>query len=318
MSKIIDLFTEVDPFIEFTPKERSRSLVVLHFNVTILSILGFLAYAAFSVFIFIATPEPTQLSEEIIYTNMTTSPIFQLIISTMVGQTACQTQFSTPFKNVLTNNVNVYNIEVRTVDASLSGQDYTGYKFPIYGTVDANTQTSFVVLFNLCYSGTSVPALVAIGNNPDKTYNKLNFAFSQPGVYSDVRVISNDPGFKTNFIYISSNANIMNVEIVLKKTVMSNGQIIYDANFNGPARYIPSPFGGVSTANQQILATISPTVTVLTYKQKNYLSFIGSVVGIFPLFMLVGNKLSAKIDGCKKRGKEDEIAMEERGVLNTN
>jgi len=24
----------------------------------------------------------------------------------------------------------------------------------------------------------------------------------------------------------------------------------------------------------------------------------------------------AKIDGCKKRGKEDEIAMEERGVLN--
>ena len=27
-------------------------------------------------------------------------------------------------------------------------------------------------------------------------------------------------------------------------------------------------------------------------------------------------KLSAKIDGCKKRGKEDEIAMEERGVLN--
>jgi len=53
-------------------------------------------------------------------------------------------------------------------------------------------------------------------------------------------------------------------------------------------------------------------------KSQNPLTLIGSITGIFPLFMLIGNKLFAKIDCCKKRGKEDEIAMEERGVLGTN
>ena len=316
MSKIIDLFTEVDPFIEFTPKERTRSLVVLHFNVTILSILGFLAYATFSVFIFIATPEPSQLSEEIIYTNMTTEPMFQLVISTMKGQTVCQYPYKIPFNNVLTNNIQTYNIEAKTTDPSYTySQDYTSYKFPIYGTVDAKTQLSSIVIFNLCYTSTSTPALLAIGNNPNVMYDKLNIIFTNPGVFTDIRLISDDPGFKTNLIYITSSINIMNIEIILKKTVMSNGKIIYDANFNAPTRYVPSPFGPVASNIQQIIATISPTVSVLTYKEKNYLSFIGSVAGIFPLFMLIGNKLSAKIDGCKKRGKEDEIAMEERGVL---
>jgi len=79
--------------------------------------------------------------------------------------------------------------------------------------------------------------------------------------------------------------------------------------FNGVVKYIPTPFGGATQNSQQLLATITPSVTVITYKPKNPLTLIGSITGIFPLFMLIGNKLSAKIDVCKKRGKEDEIAM---------
>ncbi len=42
MSKIIEYFKPIDPFIEYQPKERPYDLVVLHFNVSIISIIGFI------------------------------------------------------------------------------------------------------------------------------------------------------------------------------------------------------------------------------------------------------------------------------------
>lgn len=229
-------------------------------------------------------------------------------------------------QNQLTKNVQKFTTEI--VAESFAGaqsftQSFDTYKFPIYGSADANSLTSFVVLFNFCFQqGASLsvlPLVLSISNNPATNYDKLNLRFSQSGSLSgDIQIVANDQDFSSYIMYFSStNTDVQSIEISLQKTDYPDGNVKYNANFNGPVKYIPSPFGTQNNA-QQILATITPTVSVLTYKQKNYLSFIGSVVGIFPLFMLIGNKLSAKIDGCKKSGKEDEIAMEERGVLNTN
>ena len=323
MSKIIDLFTEVDPFIEYTPKERSRDLVVLHFKVSILSIIGFLIYSAVNVILFIIAPYPSELTIETIYSNETNDPIFQFDISLFQNQFNCQSgpQYTFPYQNKLTKNAQKFTTQI--ISQGFSGQNFDTYKFPIYGTVDANSLTSFAVVFNLCYPQISQlsgsPILLSISNNPLPNYDKLNVKFTQPGDFSDIQILANDQDFSSYLMYFSSsNKAFQNIEISLQKTIYPSGQIKYNAFFNGGVKYIASPFGAATSSNQQIMASLNPSVSVITYKPKNPLTLIGSITGIFPLFMLIGNKLSAKIDGCKKRGKEDEIAMEERGVLNTN
>jgi len=77
MSKIIEYFKPVDPFIEYTPKERSYDLFVLYFNVSILSIIGFIIYPIVNVLIF------SELTITSIFTNQTSDPIFQLGISVL-------------------------------------------------------------------------------------------------------------------------------------------------------------------------------------------------------------------------------------------
>ena len=325
MSKIIDLFTEVDPFIEYTPKERSRDLIVLHFKVSILSIIGFLIYSAVNVILFIIAPYPSELSIETLYSNMTNEPLFQFDISTLQNQVTCQSfsQYTFPLQNKLTKNVQKFTTEI-IAQGTGGGQAFDTYKFPIYGSVDANSLTSFVVLFNYCFqqgaSLSGLPVVLSVSNNPAPNYDKLNVKFSQAGDFAGIQIVANDPDFSSYIMYFSStNTAVQSIEISLQKTIYPSGQIKYNAFFNGGVKYIASPFGAATSSNQQIMASLNPSVSVITYKPKNPLTLIGSITGIFPLFMLIGNKLSAKIDGCKKRGKEDEIAMEERGVLkNTN
>jgi len=61
---------------------------------------------------------------------------------------------------------------------------------------------------------------------------------------------------------------------------------------------------------------INPTVTVLTYKPKNILTLLGSIGDTFPLFILVGNIISARIYSYMNRNKEKQIPIEEQKVLN--
>lgn len=334
MSKFIDSFKRVDPFIKYIPEERSYELLWLHFKISILSVLGFLAYTAFSIYVFIQSPEPSSLSVDTIYSNMTTEPLFQIVISSIYKQNGqlytflCSVndspQYFLPIRNLTVQNTMTKNIVQNgftlTQTQTFGGQtntivtDYIVYQFPVYGTSDFKYLTSYIVLFNFCYpKGTTSPAPInlGIGNNPTKLYNNENI------------LTDGDPSLTTNIftqIFTNVQPQMINMEIILKKTVLSNGNILYDASFDGPPRFIPSPFGGdggqvIDSIIQKLLVSVNPTVSVLTYKQKNYFTLIGSIAGIFPLFMLVGNIISEKIHEFKNKNKEKEINMEKIPVL---
>ena len=309
MSKIIDLFTEVDPFIEYIPKERTRSLVLLHFNISILSVLGFLAYAAFSTLLFLSTPEPSEYSNNVIYSNMTNEPIFQVIIGKYGNGFVCPNipNYWLPTNDLTNKNTITKNIIFNSFISS--GQNWDVYQFPIFGTIDAKYGTSYITLLNICSGANNDPGPIylVISKNPTQLYNN-NELFNE-----------NDPSLISYIIQPDVYQNsppMINLEFNLKKTVSSNGNVKYDVSSNNVVKYVPSPFGKSSTDPyatnaRQILLTINPTITVLTFKQKNIFTFIGSVVGIFPLFMLIGNKISGKIDGCMNKKNDKDIPMKE-------
>ena len=84
------------------------------------------------------------------------------------------------------------------------------------------------------------------------------------------------------FLYEKQIKELTNVETKINDvTWMSNGNVKYDVSSNSIVKYVPSPFGRSSTDPyatnaRQILLTINPTITVLTFKQKNIFAFIGS------------------------------------------
>ena len=333
MSKFIDTFKKVDPFIKYIPEERSYDLLWLHFKISILSVLGFLAYTAFSIYVFIQTPEPSELSVDTIYSNMTSEPLFQIVISSLNKKNGqlytflCSIndpnnipQYYLPTRKIINVNSMTKNIKQNEYTYTETGNsftninDYIVYQFPVYGTSDAKYETSYIVLFDFCYPPVtkSPPEIyLGIGNNPSILYNSENI------------VTDNEPSLTTNIItqiFTNVQPQMINMEVILKKTVYSNKKILYEASFNGPPRFIPSPFGGdggqvTDSIIQKLLVSINPTVSVLTYKQKNYFTLIGSIAGIFPLFILIGNILSEKINEYKNRNKEKEINMEKIPVL---
>jgi len=316
MSKIIEYFKPVDPFIEYTPKERSYDLLVLHFNVSILSIIGFIIYSIVNVLIFAMSPEPSELTITNIFTNQTTDPIFQLGISVPdTGYSCSSANVNYPFDNQITKNPQQFLISVTT--DSGSSVVYSGWKFPIYGTVDAKSGTSFVVLFNPCTSSQTptpkLPYSIGLVNDPSVTVNKFTASSSSSG---SIKLSSSQAAISNLLFYPPSNFDLsVSVEMSVIKTVQSNNKISYNAQFVGPVRFIPDPIL-TSLSGLKIIVEVNPTVTVLTYKPKNVLTLIGSIGGTFPLFILMGNIISGRIYAFMNRNREKQVSMDEQAVLN--
>ena len=313
MSKIIDYFKPVDPFIKYIPEERSYELLVLHFKISIISIIGFIIYSIVNVILFVLAPEPSELTIMNIFTNMTSAPIFQLGIAIPVTGYSCSTgDMVFPFDSQITKNVQNYDISVTSDN---SNYQYKGYSFPIYGTVDAKSGTSYIVVFKPCISSNipniPLPLSISIVMDPTIVLNKFK---ATTGASGSIILTSDQSNVITSLVYTDKTSNLfINSQINLIKTVDSKGKANYNAEFVGPAKFIPNPVLSFSDG-PKLLVDVNPTVTVLTYKPKNPLTLIGSISGIFPVFIMIGNFISEKINSFKNRNKD--IPMEENKILN--
>jgi hypothetical protein len=375
-SKVLDLFTPVDPLIEYVPVKIPRDLVVLHFKVTILSVASFLCFALYSTYVFVLSPVPADLTSEIVFANTTKSALFQFSVSTLEDAVTCNFGPLSPFPGAVIppppsphsrmlfqepigppppapappsatiedqyffplNNKMVRDPEKLKTKISYA-QDgppspsqggpppivFDSYKFPVFGTMDAQSLTSFVVVFNACPSLqvplSGLPVVLSVSSNVDHDYESLTVKFPDPTKFIDAQVVADPNGddvdFSSCLFYFSSTVGaIQSIDISLVKTVYGR-RVKYSAALNCPPKFIPPPFSFFGDAKtQRIVAVVSPYVTVITYNDKNIPAFVGSLLGLFPIFLLIGGKVSSWIDSYKKSKQtvEDGISMTETQV----
>jgi hypothetical protein len=369
MAKVLDLFTPVDPLIEYVPVERPRDLVVLHFKVTIFSVASFLCFAIYSTYVFAISPVPADLTSEIILSNTTKSAIFQFAVYVEENRVDCvfaapspsppseppsppsspgaalpppphsrrlfqqpqpdNDQYSFPFLNKLVRNHKEFKTKANLILTDLPPGIpppppvvFDSYKFPVVGTRDALSLTSFVVVFNVCPKNgidlAGIPLVLSVSNNVDRDYDSLSVKFPDTKKFTDVQVFADDPNFSSCLFYLSStNSAIQSIEISLVKTVYGRN-VHYSAFLDCPPKFIPPPFSFLGDPKtQRIVALVAPYVTVITYNDKNVPAFIGSLLGLFPIFLLVGGKVSSWIDSYKKSKQivEVQMSMTETKVL---
>ncbi len=258
-------------------------------------------------------PEPSELTITNIFTNQTTDPIFQLGISVPdTGYSCSSANLNYPFDNQITKNVQQFLISVATDNSNVV---YSGWKFPIYGSVDAKSGTSYVVLFNPCTSSSTptpkLPYSIGLINDPAIVVNKFKATTSSSG---SIKLSSEQAALSNLLFYPPSNFDLsVSVEISVIKTVKSNNKVLYNAQFTGPVRFIPDPIL-TTLSGLKIIVEINPTITVLTYKPKNILTLIGSIGGTFPLFILFGNIISGRIYAFMNRNRQTNI--DDKVVLN--
>jgi len=163
--------------------------------------------------------------------------------------------------------------------------------------LDANTLSSIILLFEpLKYANDfNFPLLFFVGPPSTKQYSNLDVQQFSP---RDYRV--SIPGDPTQFVLIFEDFNDRGQEIaislVLSKFVSSKDEVTYNASIFGPPSLSASSRGGAFDAEgrpiplkqRTISVSINPVVNVINQSPRNILAFVGSVVGIFPLFLSTG------------------------------
>jgi hypothetical protein len=307
-SKFYHLLSLVDPFKEFVELERSRQLLSLRAVIFLVCCIGWVVYAAFTASIYIYTPEPSQLSVERIFPSSPPTALFQISIGLPLSASTRDplhpTKYVSPFSTTLTEKIVSPYDAASAVPASLNIPSntvvYQIYSFPVYGTVDKFTSTSTILYFEPCkYTNLyGLPLFFSVGDaQAAKNPNLLVTKFSD----YDYRV--SQPGSPTEFVLMyddfDGDGTEIGIDLVLEKTVSSKMDVIYNASIFGPPAYSPPtrayPVGALQKQQRSIAITIKPIVSVLTYSQKNILTLLGAIAGIFPVILSVGGIISGMI-----------------------
>lgn len=305
-SKCYEFLGLIDPYKEFVLVERLPALLLLRTFMLILCGIGFIVYAAFAVLSFALTPDPTDLFVTRIFPSKPPQALFQfsfgIPVDGSIPDFLYPTRYISPFSDTLTSKRVMPYLSRSRVPKNLNIPDntmtYQIFTFPVYGTLDANTSSSIILLFEpLKYTNDfNFPLLFFVGPPSTKQYSNLDVQQFSP---RDYRVSL--PGNPTQFVLIFEDFNDRGQEIaislVLSKFVSSKDEVTYNASiFGAPSLSAASRALGavdqegrpIPQKQRTISVSINPVVNVINHSPKNILAFVGSVVGIFPLILGTG------------------------------
>jgi hypothetical protein len=312
--KILESFADVDPFVEFTPKSRSSGIIKLHLHISILSIALFLIYSGFSLYSFIMTPDPSESSQVVLLSDKQTDPMFQINVLTIrsQGSIPCQLEFVQPFDGNLARDPKSFTATIKAIkgnESTINDFPLTCRKYLVYGSVDSKTSTSY---FLKVVNKASCSPLFIISLSSDASSDITGYVLEEPTATR--RAMLSHPNPKVlvyEAIFNNNEPSTINVDVLVRKTEFALGGTQYEVSFNGPPKYVPDPLQSGSNLDPSLLLSVSPVVSVLSYKPKNVLAMLGSIGGLFPFFLFLGGFAASKL---QSRFKTDDSTHESNPI----
>ena len=306
-SKLLNLLSF--PYREFAQVERSRQLLVIHAAAFCLSVLGFFAYVAFSTSIYLRSPEPSQLSVEKIYPSNPPKVLFEFSILIPWNGTTCDpsypTEYRSPFSNTLTllpkSPYFVKGNVPKSLNSPFSPFYYHCYTFPVYGTVDADTFKSTLLIFHPCsYSNLyGFPLLFSVHNvtaSPPRFKDlQVTQLSNEDFIVTETAASAESAEFITMYDDFDTPGPDISLELLLEKKVSSSYVVSYHASIFSPPSYSPQSSRIFFPKQRSLTITTKPAASVITYSPKNIFSFIGALGGIMPVLLTLGGFISSCI-----------------------
>ena len=178
----------------------------------------------------------------------------------------------------------------------------------MFGTVDPKTLSSTLLFFRPAQYKNSFnfPLVFSVGP-PGVVFSSLDVK-----VFGDNAnpVLVTDPNSSSQLImmfddFLNAGPEI-NIELSLERRISSDSQVKYIAELFAPPSY--SPPSKISTGNQKVITiTVNPNVNTIAFTPKNVLAFLGSIGGIFPIFVTAGGIIAGLI-WLRMEPKTDKIA----------
>jgi hypothetical protein len=302
MQNFLGFWKKIDPYKDYAQLEKHPKFIGLQICALCISCASFFAFLAFSLDSYSKTPEPSKATVERVFPSNPPKALFQFTIMLPVTsgrEVKAPTAYRSPLSDVLTVQKAVeYTLDIastafRTGTGSLQ---FEVYSFPVYGTVDPTTGTSTLLYFqpaNYRNLGNN-PLLFAVGP-PGIVFSRLDAKEKNEGINYDL--ILSDPNSNTQFIQMYERLDLMegleiHVEMVLEKTVRSNLEVNYTASFAAPPLLTPKTNENISP-QRFISVSVKSNVNVITFSPKNIFTFIGSIGGIFPIFVSIGGIIAS-------------------------
>ena len=194
--------------------------------------------------------------------------------------------------------------------APSSKVEYTAYTFPVYGTVDPKTLTSTLLYFRpAVYSNSQYPLVFSVGP-PGVVFSSLDI--KQFGDDANPDFVVTDPNSSSQLIMMFENFDIqgpeINIQLSLEKRISSDSQVSYTAELFAPPSY--SPISKISSGPQRVISiTVKPNVNTIVFTPKNIFTFLGSISGIFPIFVTAGG-IIASLLWLRMQPKTDNTAAD--------
>jgi hypothetical protein len=318
MPKLSDLWNAIDPYKTFVPLEKHQKLNALQMGALSICSIFFFVYVGFSIDVYAKTPEPSKVTFDRAFPSTPPTALFQFtVMLPLTGTTftnpALPTQYSSPYSDVLTlKTVVPYKFNMIVQGASVPPGltvEYMAYTFPVFGTVDPKTLSSILLFFRPAQYINSFPyPLVFSVGPPGVVFSSLDVKVF--GDLSSPDILVTDPNSSSQLIilfdYFNSAGPEISIELSLERRIGSDSQVNYKAELFAPPSY--SPPSKISTGEQRILTiTVKPNVNTIAFTPKNVLAFLGSIGGIFPIFVTAGGIIASLI-WLKMQPKTDKIA----------
>ncbi len=329
--KFIDLFKLIDPFKQFALLERPQKLLALRAVVFVAFVVLFAVYAVFNSVIYANTPEPSVLTVEAIPSGQKKQLFEFTIMIPMNGSDIFPadprpTTYFSPLSKTLTEQrvtPQYITLKLPTVFPFFRFLTYECYTFPVYGTLDPDTQSSTILNFFVQRHKNSYqfPVLFAINDDSSTRLRDLvdeqvfhaadNDMFPVYRIYQPGSPVNAVPMFED---FSSGDGPEISIELTLSKTVTSAKVELYKSMFAPPTyspRTIVPPPPLVKQPNQRaIVINIRPTVQVITFKPRNVLTLIGSITGVYPAFMGIAGVICGFVWSRISQGEQDETTVE--------
>jgi hypothetical protein len=320
MQKLHGFWKKIDPYKDYPQLEKPPKLVVLQIGALCICCISFFVYLAFSIDVYLKTPEPSKATLERVFPGNPKKALFQFTIMLPVNTGEVNPIFSTFYRSPLSDSLT----ERQAVEYKISfsvpiirTQVYEVYTFPVYGTVDPTSGTSTILYFQpaMYITGPLRPLLFAVGP-PGVEFSSLDVKTFNPNAKArdtEFDFLVSDPKSNTQFFQMYENLDSsgpeIRVELVLEKTVSSNSEVNYTASFFAPPSYSPRSFE--NPAPQRFISiSVKPNVNVVTFSPKNLFTFLGSIGGIFPIFIAIGGIIASLLWSRMEQKASDESTIE--------
>ena len=309
-----DWFAAVSPFRKFVRLETPLRETFVHLWVLCAAFIGFCVYAVYTIRLFAGSPNPFRIGVVTIPTGRSDA-LFQFAVAIPAPCVGSPTAWRFPFSNKLTGLSTPYEL-VFKLDDELGVKrelSYIIHAFNVTSTLDSESRTSKILELSPCrpFTNAMLPIVIAINNNLNsKIFENIDLRDDEAG---GIRISKKDcPTCSFEAFYVDFDRPTaahpgmeMNVEFQLTsnvsaKTLFSSSPATttYEASFASPfipVYQTPTQSGFRNTGNYSIRFSIKPQVTSVEYFDKGYFEFLGSLVGIIPLFIAIGSVVSSII-----------------------